>query len=358
MRILFAGGGTLGPVTPLLATAEAIQKKREDTEFFWIGTYDGPEFGMVDSAGIPFFAVSSGKFRRYFSWRNFTDPFLVIAGFFQALRLLGEIKPDVVVSAGGFVAVPVIWAAGMKRIPVHVHQQDILSGLANRLSLPFASSVSVVFERSAADFAKHRPVWTGNPVRGMIFTGTRDEARDVFGLEEGVPTLLVLGGGTGAAVLNDLVRDAVPLLTQDIQILHVTGKGKMPRQAGEITRYHPVEFLKDEMRHAYAAADLVVTRAGMGTLTELAALGAPIVIVPMPGSHQELNAKFFAEKDAAVTMDERRLIPEKFAQAVRDLLDDHEKLAALSTNICALTRPDAAERVAGLIMNTAEGSRG
>lgn len=349
MKVLFTGGGTLGSVTPLLAVAEAYRTRYGDTEFSWIGTKRGPESVLVDGFGMPFYAISSGKLRRYVSLKNFTDLFRIVAGFFQSVSLLRRVRPDVVISAGGFVAVPVIWAAGFLKMRVHIHQQDIRPGFANRLCLPFATSVSVAFERSLEDYAKYGPVWTGNPVRKAIFDGDVHVARQMFGLEEGVPTLLVLGGGTGAVSLNALTVEAAGDITGMAQIVHVTGRGKGGENGSSIPRYHAVDFLTGAMKHAYAAADLVVTRAGMGTLTELAALGKPMIIVPMPDSHQKENADFFAVHGQVPVFEEVRMDAGEFADRIKAMLSDPEGLRKMSLRMRTLTRPDAAERVVELL---------
>ncbi len=353
MRIVFTGGGTLGSVTPLVAAAAELRRLDPGVRLDWIGTRTGPEAGVVAAAGLDFHAISSGKLRRYFSFANFIDPFRIAAGFFQALGLLGRLRPDAVVSAGGFVAVPAVWAAAVRRIPVHVHQEDIRPGLANKLTAPFAASVSVAFESSLKDFAGRHPVWTGNPVRAELFTGSRQEARRLFGLEEGTPTVLVIGGGTGAGSLNELVRKALPGLIPAVQVLHLTGRGKLAPPADAPSRYRQIEFLGDDMRHAYAAADLVVTRAGMGVLTELAALGLPAVIVPMPDSHQEDNAAFFGRAGAAEIVSEKSTFSKAFAEAIVRLAGDRPRLDALRAAMSRLNRPDAASAVARMIMAAA-----
>ncbi len=346
------GGGTLGPVTPLLAVAREIRKRAPAAEITWIGTKDGPEQSLVKEELIPFHAISAGKLRRYFSLRNFTDHFRVIAGFFQARRLLRELKPDVIVTAGGFVAVPVVWAAGLARIPVHVHQQDIQPGLANRLSLPYASSLSVALEASLSAFPNHHPVWTGNPVRLDLYSGTREEAKRIFHLEDGIPTVLVLGGGTGAVGLNELVRGALPQITRTAQVIHVTGIGK--QVGGDASRYHQYEFLTSELKHAFACAEVVVTRAGMGTLMELAALGLPAMIVPMPNSHQEENAKLFVKNGAATVLDQQSTSSQAFADAVLNLLADDARLDKMCDMMRRMNRHNADTNIAEIIIKTAE----
>jgi len=353
MRIVFAGGGTLGSVTPLLAVARAAREQQPGCELFWIGTDFGPEERLVREAGIDFYAIKSGKLRRYLDWRNITDVGRIIRGFLQAGSLLGRLRPDVLVSAGGFVAVPAVWAAWLRRVPVHLHQMDIRPGLANKLSAPFAASVSVAYERSLADFASKKPVWTSNPVRPELFAGSRTEAARLFGLEPGTPTVLVLGGGTGAVTLNGLVRQAAPELASGAQLIHLTGQGKAEPFADAPARYHQLEFLTGDLKHAYAAADLVVTRAGMGVLTELAALGTPAVILPIPDSHQEENADFFVKNGAAAAVDERRISPHEFSALVLGLLGDRTRLAAMAAAMLRLSKADAAAAMAGLVVRTA-----
>ncbi len=352
MHIVFTGGGTLGPVMPLIAVIKALRAIDPAVEVSWIGTVGGPEERIVRTAGVPFDAVSAGKLRRYFSWRNLVDPLLVAKGFFEARRLLKARKADAVVSAGGFVAVPVAWAARILGIPVHVHQQDVRPGLANRLSLPAARSMSVALASSVADFPRQRPEWTGNPVRPELSSGSRDEAKRIFGLEDGIPVVLVLGGGTGALGLNRLVRQALPALASRVQVIHVAGPGKTDPSV-VAPRYRQAELLTSELPHAYAAADLVVTRAGMGVLSELAALGKPAIIVPMPGSHQEDNAAAFARIAGAIVLDERGTAPQAFAEAVIAVIGDGARSAAMAEGMRKANPPGAAERIARTVLRTA-----
>ncbi|MEK9151858.1 MAG: glycosyltransferase, partial [Patescibacteria group bacterium] len=216
MVIVLTGGGTLGPVTPLLAVAEELKKLRPDATFHWIGTFSGPERGLVEAAGMPFSAIRSGKLRRYFSLQNLVDHARLMLGIGDALKVLGRLRPAAVVSAGGFVAVPVAWAAALLGIPVHVHQLDLRPGLANRLTAPFAKSISVGFEELVGRFGR-RAVWTGNPVRSSILKGSADEGRRLFGVSKDAPVLLVLGGGTGSAVVNSLVAGSLPRLSKAAQ---------------------------------------------------------------------------------------------------------------------------------------------
>lgn len=355
MKIILTGGGTIGSVTPLIALAEEIKKRAPDAEFLWIGTKGGPEKKVVESYNIKFMSVPAGKLRRYFFWKNFLDPVLIIAGFLKSLWLIFKFKPKIILSAGGFVAVPVIWAGWILRKPSLIHQEDLRPGLANKLTARFAKIITVTFPESQKYFP--RSVVTGNPVRQEIFTGSREHAAEIFKLEKDLPTLLVLGGGTGALSLNKTVIEAAPRLLEFCQIIHATG-GRFDEKTFTISellktensRYHTFDFLVSEFKDAYAAADLVVSRAGMGTLTELAVLGKPTVLIPIPGSHQEDNAYYFKKQNAVVLWDERQLTPENFSAAVSELLNNKVELENLSRNIKGVMPADAQEKMADEIL--------
>lgn len=352
MRVIFSGGGTLGSVTPLLAVSEALYELEPGAEFLWVGTKDGPERESVCRYGMEFRVISSGRLRRFWALSNLLTPFSVLKGLFDALSLVRRWKPDIVVSAGGFVAVPVVWAAWLSRVPVHIHQMDWRPGLANRLAAPFARSVSAVFDKSKGDFSAKKITVTGNPVRREILSGDASVARAKFGLDPGLPTVLVLGGGTGAMNLNRLAADAAPEICRRAQLLHLTGKDKHIDLPAVLGRYRQASFLGDDMGHAFAAADLVVTRAGMGTLTELAALGKPSIIVPIPDSHQVENARFFADKGAALYFEEGRGGTDLAGEAAA-LLADHVRMARMAEAARGINSPDAARSVAVIVSESA-----
>lgn len=351
MRILLSGGGTLGSVTPLIAVADFLRSARPDAELLWVGTKEGPERALVERYGIEFRPVAAGRLRRFLTPRNLLTPFRVLSGLRDSLELIRAWKPDVVVSAGGFVSVPLVWAAYLRRVPVHVHQMDWRPGLANRLSAPFARSVSVTFDKSARDFP--RTVVTGNPVRREMLSGDPAACRQAFGFSPERPLVLVLGGGTGAMALNELVAGAAPDLCPEVQVLHLTGEGKAVDVPPELDGYRQVEFLSEDFGHAVAAADLVVTRAGMGTLTELAAAGKPAVVVPIPDSHQEENAEAFVRGGAAVYFSEKDG-PAALADRIRGVMSDEGLMAGLSSGMSRMNGPDAARRVAELVLALAE----
>lgn len=368
--ILLTGGGTGGSVTPLLAVHERLREIHPRAECVFVGSKNGMEQALVEEAGIPFQSISSGKFRRYVDARNIIDPWYVLKGFVASLGIMVDRKPDIVLSAGSYVSVPVVAAARFHRIPVIIHQQDIRKGLANRFMTPFSTKITVTFQKSLHDFPKTKTVWTGNPVRKSIVDGNAERARHAFGLNKNLPTLLILGGGTGSLALNAIVDRCLSELTEVCQIIHVAGKGKNIFQPAELSkefqpqyqeligehaertslhgaqydRYHVSEFLTDEIGDAMAVADLVVTRAGLGVLTELSVLGKPCVIIPIPHSHQEMNAAFFSNAGAALTLSEKTVTPQMLVTHVKQLLANPAKLADLAQHMKTMTQRDATSR--------------
>lgn len=349
-KFILTGGGTMGSVTPLLAVAEELRKRGGEAEFLWIGTKSGPEKKIIESHNIKFMAIPAGKFRRYFSWKNFVDPFLILAGFFKSLWLIFKFKPRMILSAGGFVAVPVVWAAWILRVPSLIHQQDVRSGLANKLTAPFAKIITITFPESQKYFP--RAILTGNPVRREIFSGSRERAAEIFNLEKDLPTLFVLGGGTGALELNKMVVAVASELVKFCQVIHMTGgriheslRSKIETIKRETSRYHSVDFLMKDLPDVFAVANLVISRAGMSTLSELSALGKPAVLIPIPGSHQEDNAYYFKKQNAVVFWDEKNLTPENFSEEVRDLLNNKVELEDLSRNIKEVVPSGAAQKM-------------
>lgn len=331
----------MGSVTPLLAVAEEIKSKTSEVEFLWLGTKSGPEKKLVCAQGIIFKELPAGKLRRYFSGWNFLMPFFIIGGFIKAFWLILRFRPQIILSAGGFVGVPVIWAGWFLRVPSLVHQQDIRPGLANKLTAPFAKIVTVTFSESLKYFPE--AILTGNPVRRDVFSGDKERALKFFSLEKDLPTLLVLGGGTGALKLNEIVSGALSELVKFCQVIHVTG-GRLAKETpeGGTGRYHVFDFLAEQLKDAYVAADLVVSRAGLGTLTELAALGKPTVLVPILKSHQEDNAWYFKKNNAVEILDQAQLSSANFADSIQGLINNQVELESLSRNIRKVMKLGAA----------------
>ena len=358
-KILLTGGGTGGSVTPLLAVVEEFNHpsplyKGGKYEFLWLGTKDGPERVMVERAGIKFKTIAGGKWRRYFSLKNLADIFKIKLGFWQALWLMLKWRPNLVMSAGSFISVPVIWAAWLLGVPILIHQQDVRPGLANKLMAPFAKTVTVAFEKSLADYGQ-KAFWTGNPIRQSMKLAIRDSRFAThFNIQKNLPVVLVVGGGTGAEAINKLVLEGLNDLTQFCQVIHVFGKEKGIRIG--IINYFAFEFLDAErMAEALKLADLVVTRAGLGFLTELSYLGKPSIIIPLPDSHQGENAQMF--KDAGLVFAQKDLTPEKFTGAIKNLVADKELQKELGEKMGGVMKAGANEAMVKIILELLASNR-
>lgn len=348
MKIILTGGGTIGSVSTLIAVFEEIKKRNPQVEFLWIGTRKGPEKKLISSYGIPMKEVFSGKLRRYFSFHNFFDPFLITLGIFQSIKIILKFKPNVILSAGGYVAFPVSFAGAFLGKTIMIHQQDIKLTLTNKILIPFAKIITVAFSSSLKDFPKEKTKLVGNPVRADILTGESTRGYELFGFDSSLPVVLILGGGTGAEKLNQIVILSLEKLLVFCQVIHLTG-GKIEKTAKH-PRYKSFDFLTGDLKHAYAIADLVVTRAGMSTLTEIAALQKPAIIIPMPDSHQEDNANQFFKDNAAAVVNQKNLTPDSFVLAVKTLLEDKDEMENFKRNIPKIIQTNAAKEIADMIL--------
>lgn len=346
MRVLLAGGGSGGSATPVLAVAQALRRRDASLEFLYVGTRQGPESALAAAQGIRFAGVETGKLRRYWDVQNFVDPWRVVIGVGQAYGIVRRFKPHVAFAAGGFGAVPPMVAARLAGARTLIHQQDVEPGLANRLLVPFANRVTVSLASSLAHFPKRRTIVTGNPVRQEILSAEPAQAAKRLKLEPEVPLVVITGGGTGALGLNRLVAAAAPRMVERCQMVHLTGRGRGVPAETSSERYRAIEFLVDEMPHLLAAASVVVSRAGMGTLTELAALARPSLVVPLPDSHQWANAQAFARLGAIEVADQAALTPVSLADRVLGLLADGPRREQLGRALAASMPRDAAERIA------------
>ncbi|MBI4011340.1 MAG: undecaprenyldiphospho-muramoylpentapeptide beta-N-acetylglucosaminyltransferase [Candidatus Rokubacteria bacterium] len=374
LRVILAGGGTGGHTSAGLAIAAALRARLGDgVRLAWVGSHAGLEATRVPAAGIPYHAIATGKLRRSLALRNLTDLGLrVPAGLLQAWALLGRLRPDVVVATGGFVAVPTALAAAVRRRPLLVHEQVAVPGLANRLIARVADRVAVTFAASAGAFPASKVVVTGNPVRPELTAGDRARAFARFGLDPAVPLLYVTGGAQGSHRINRVVGAALAPLLASCQVVHQCGEnvhddaGWLAREAEALSpaaraRYRVVPFVTDALADLYAAAALVVGRAGAGTVTELCAVGLPAVLIPLPGARgdeQTANARILAEAGAAVLLPERELSADRLVELVGELTGDPVRLKQMAERARALARPDAAGRLVELILELAARSRG
>ncbi len=351
VRVLLAGGGSGGSATPVLAVAQALRRRAPAVDLLYVGTRDGPEAILAAAQDIPFAGVRAGKLRRYWDLQNFTDPLRLVAGVAESLAIIRRFRPQLAFSAGGFGAVPPMVAARLAGAYTAIHQQDVVPGLANRFLVPFARQITVSLASSLAHFPRGRTIVTGNPVREEILSANPEAALSLFELERDVPLVVVTGGGTGALGLNRVVAAAAAQLVQSAQIVHLTGRGRGVPAQTDSRRYQQYEFLTDAMPHLLAAATLVVSRAGMGTLTELAALSRPSLVVPMPDSHQEANAMAFVRLGAIEVADQASLTPETLTGRVLALLEDEPRRLALGRQIAQSMPRDAADRIASGILS-------
>jgi UDP-N-acetylglucosamine--N-acetylmuramyl-(pentapeptide) pyrophosphoryl-undecaprenol N-acetylglucosamine transferase len=356
MKIIFCGGGTLGPVTPLLATIEKLKEIDPKITPVWVGTRHGVEREVVERLKIEYHWLASAKLRRYFDWRSFLTPFVSAAGVAGAIWIILKTQPKAVVAAGAFTQVPLIMVSRLMGIPAIIHQQDVETGLANRISSYDANIITATFDASVSQFGKKSVRVIGNPVRSLV-SDLIDPALRVAARERGMkrwnfdpskPVLLILGGGTGALGLNERIVRNLDQLIAKANILNIVGRGKLvdakPRQG-----YTAVEFLNEEMAEAYAAADLAVSRAGMGTLTELGVLGIPAILVPLPG-HQEKNAAYLRERNAALVV-AADSSDQAFVDTIARLLADRDRRLSLSRSIGDIFPADAAEKLARIILD-------
>jgi UDP-N-acetylglucosamine--N-acetylmuramyl-(pentapeptide) pyrophosphoryl-undecaprenol N-acetylglucosamine transferase len=342
--ILFTGGGTLGPVTPLLAIYEVWREQDPGMAFAWVGTPSGPEAELVHSRRIPFYTLRVPKLNRHQKWQWPLVPFGLAWSFVRSVKLLRKLKPQMIFTAGGYVSVPLAWAGRMMGIPVWVHQLDVIPGVANKLMAPAAERVSVTFEASLKDYGHDKTLVVGGVTRDSVGKGDPKKAMEEFGLNPRKPTLFVLGGGTGATQINDAMAVIGKELERKMNIIHLTGKGKTDKRLEKIGGNYAVrEFLNTQMADAYAAADAVVARAGMGTLLEIAMLRKPALLIPIAGSHQIANARAFEDADAAEVV--YRVNPQILKQQIEHLILDESRKAEIKQHLKRFLPHNGAEEI-------------
>lgn len=348
MKVVCSGGGTLGPVTPLLAITDTLKEMDPATELVWIGTKKGPERGLIEARGIRFQTIASGKLRRYLSVWNITDIVRIVVGFVQSLVFLWRENPTICISAGGFISVPVHWAAWLLGIPTWIHQQDVRVGLANRLMAPTATRITTALEQSVSLFPKKKTIWLGNPVRKEIRAGSREHGIARFQLDPAVPVVFATGGGTGSMRVNQLIVQAVQHLETHAQVIHLTGKERpqelVNRAVKHFDYYQIHQFFTEEMPDAYAAADIVISRGGFGTITELAALGKCAILIPKPG-HQVENVAFLKKAGAIVLVNEQTSDGNSLAGEIKALLADTQQRAEMGQRLQRLLPPAKDESI-------------
>lgn len=333
-HIVLTGGGTAGHVTPNIALMGRL--KEQGYQISYIGSYNGIEKTLIEELGIPYYGISSGKLRRYFDLKNFTDPFRVLKGFSEARRLLKQLKPDVVFSKGGFVTVPVVVAAGRLKIPAIIHESDMTPGLANKLCIPSAVKVCCNFPETKAHLPEGKAVVTGTPIRPELLQGDADKGRAFTGFTSEKPVIMIIGGSLGAQAVNDAIRRILPELLKDFQVVHLCGKGKQDDSKNDLKGYVQYEYIESELADLFAMADIVISRAGANAICELQALKKPNLLIPLSANasrgDQILNARSFEKQGFSMVLEEEAITDEVLLKAVHDLYDHRETYRAAMEN--------------------------
>lgn len=327
-KIIMTGGGTAGHVTPNLALVPSLIE--EGFEIKYIGSRDGIEKDIITKANIPYYGISSGKLRRYFDVKNFTDPFKVLKGVCEALKILSKEKPDVIFSKGGFVTVPVVMAASMKKIPVVAHESDITPGLANKLASPFCDKLCVTFRESLQFVKNNKGVLTGSPIRKEILTGSKQIGKEICGFKDDKEIILVMGGSLGSKVINDAIRENINNILKYNNIIHICGKGNLDKSLENISGYKQFEYVSEDLKHLMHAADYIISRAGANSIFEFLALKKPTLLIPLSKNasrgDQILNANSFKKEGFSLVMQEEELQKEGILKGIKMLKESKQDL--------------------------------
>ena len=370
-KILFTGGGTAGHIFPIIAVVRELRKMGSDAQFFYAGPKD--DFGeiILSQESIKIKWILAGKIRRYLNWKsvleNIADVlFKIPLGFLQAIFYVFISAPDLIFSKGGYGSLATVLAGQILQVPIILHESDVTPGLANRFMSKFTSQIFVAFPVAQTEyFSEDKMIAVGNPMRVELLNGDAEKAKDYFDLIVGKPIILVLGGSQGAQAVNDLMLAILPQLLTDFEIIHQTGSKNLEQLKAEAKvmvvdeelarRYHPVGFLKEvELRDAFKVCDLVVSRAGSGSIFEISGCQKPSILIPLSSSaqdHQLKNAYAYAQNKAAVVMEEANLTPRFFLEKIKYLFANPDELQKMSQQAREFSRPESAKVLAGYIIN-------
>lgn len=326
-KIVLTGGGTAGHVTPNIALLPALQAA--GYEIAYVGSYEGIEKKLIADFNIPYTGISTGKFRRYLDPKNFSDPFRVMKGFVEARNYLKNYQPDVVFSKGGFVSVPVVRAAASLHIPCIIHESDMTPGLANKLCIPVAEKVCCNFPETMKNIPADKAVLTGSPIRAELAQGSRLAGLNMCGFTANKPVIMVIGGSLGAANVNKAVRDALPKLLEDFQVVHLCGKDKIDNLLLNTPGYKQFEYIKAELKDIFAMADVVISRAGANAICELLALHKPNILIPLSAAasrgDQILNATSFRSSGYSYVLEEEAVTNTALLEAIDHVFSHKER---------------------------------
>jgi UDP-N-acetylglucosamine--N-acetylmuramyl-(pentapeptide) pyrophosphoryl-undecaprenol N-acetylglucosamine transferase len=362
MRIILTGGGTGGHLVPLISVAKKINEKIGQVEFLFIGPGGEMEKKLMEKEGINTKKIMVGKMRRYFSIKNFTDVFKIPIGIFQSLWHLLIFMPDAIFSKGGFASFPVVVAGWLYRIPIFIHDSDCVPGLANSILGKLATRVAVSYPEAERDFTPGKVILTGNPMRTDINQGDADKARKLFSLTDIKKTIFIYGGSQGAQLINKKIIKILPQLLKKYQVIHQTGEKNyedVVHKAGELgikagrDGFFPIAFIREELKDILAVADLVITRAGANSLSEIAANGKPAIVIPIEHSannHQRMNAYSISKAGGCIVLEESNLGENIFLSRITEILEGDELAGRLSQNIRQFYHADATDRIADGIL--------
>jgi UDP-N-acetylglucosamine--N-acetylmuramyl-(pentapeptide) pyrophosphoryl-undecaprenol N-acetylglucosamine transferase len=375
MRIIVSGGGTGGHISPVLAVVTELARLDKTIEILYVGSTEGQESKIIPQTGMKYASISTGKFRRYHTsallniidpttlFANISDFFKFIRGYFQARDIISEYDPDVIFAKGGYVSLPVGLAAHSLHYPLVIHESDSVMGMANRMLAKKADKVCVSYPvKSYNEVDREKLVYSGNPVRSDIYGGSIENAVKELGLDPNLPTIMVIGGSQGSLVINQVVSESLTQLLERYQIIHVSGERDydwLGFQANKLdekirSRYRLFNFLSGNLKDAYAASDLVISRAGNNVIAELAAIKRPMILIPLStsaGSHQLSNAKIVSRMGAAMLLLQENLNAKTLIRKIDYLFDNPEEMKAMTEKVSTLATPDAANIVAKEIYN-------
>lgn len=350
-KIIMTGGGTAGHVTPNLALVPKL--KENNFEIKYIGSNNGIEKEIITNNNIPFYGISSGKLRRYFSMQNFTDPFKVLKGVGQSLRILSKEKPDVIFSKGGFVAVPVVIAASIKKIPVVAHESDMTPGLANKLSAPFCDKLCVTFRESLKYIKDGKGILTGSPIREDILKGNREKGLKICGFEGDKEVLFIMGGSLGSQLINNEIRKNLEKLLESFNIIHICGKGNIDESLQNKKGYKQFEYVSEELPHLMKCADYIISRAGANSIFEFLALKKPTLLIPLSKKasrgDQILNSRSFEKEGYSLVIEEEQLVDDALYKKILELKNRKNELI---NNMNKSETTNAVDSIVKILLNS------
>lgn len=351
-KIVLTGGGTAGHVTPNIALVPYLKEAGFDISY--IGSYEGMEKGLIENIGIPYTGISSGKLRRYLDLKNLSDPFRVIKGYSEAKKHLKALNPNIVFSKGGFVSVPVVLAARKLHIPVIIHESDMTPGLANKIAIPSATKVCCNFPETVSTLPEGKAVLSGSPIRKELLEGSAQKGKEICRFDNDKPVIMMTGGSLGSVHINNVLRSILPTLLEKYQLVHLCGKGNYDDSLSDKKGYFQLEYAGEEMAHIYAAAEIVISRAGANSICELLSLVKPNILIPLSAEQsrgdQILNAASFEKQGFSYVIQDNDLTEENLLSAIDEVYNNKEKYVSTMKQASS---SDACKIITDLIVETA-----